>query len=304
MKRVKGYSLAALSAISYGMIPLFVIPIKRTDFSMNTTLFYRFFISALFLAGIMLYKRESFKIGKREWLIFALLGLFYSGGSDLLFVSYDLLTPGIASTLFFVYPVFVVLLMYFIFKEKIHPLTIAALVITVVGIYILSVRGEGFHFTFFGLFVALSSALCCAMYMVTLNKTQLKGSGWRITFWAMMANSAYFLIKTMIYRDSLALPDIDTLFNFTTFAFVTTVISMTTLTYAIQLIGSTPTSILGALEPVVAVGISVYVFSAEDLTTSLVAGVLFILIGVIINVVADEKKEKSLLSAKAKPTNS
>ena len=55
---------------------------------------------------------------------------------------------------------------------------------------------------------------------------------------------------------------------------------------AIQLIGSTSASILGALEPLTAVLIGVYVFN-EKITFWLVIGIVFILFGVLLIVLKD-----------------
>ncbi|MNY23146.1 EamA-like transporter family protein [compost metagenome] len=63
--------------------------------------------------------------------------------------------------------------------------------------------------------------------------------------------------------------------------------------YAIQYIGSTPTSIMGALEPVIAIMISVCCFG-ETLTWNLTLGVILILTGVIFNMVFDTKEQKAL----------
>lgn len=102
----------------------------------------------------------------------------------------------------------------------------------------------------------------------------------------------YYLGKTIFIGETLAIPDIKLLFDFTLFAFITTVLSISSLIYAIKLIGSTPTSIMGALEPVIAVGISVMLFH-EELTLSLLTGVILIIVGVIINILAENKKAKA-----------
>jgi drug/metabolite transporter (DMT)-like permease len=54
------------------------------------------------------------------------------------------------------------------------------------------------------------------------------------------------------------------------------VLSLIFMVKAVKIIGSTPTAILGALEPVTAVAIGVLVFG-EILTGRLVAGILLIL---------------------------
>ncbi len=107
----------------------------------------------------------------------------------------------------------------------------------------------------------------------------------------MLFTSVYFLIKAVWLKQSLAIPSIELFFNLTIFAFVTTVLSILALVYAIQHIGSTPTSIIGTLEPIVAVFISVFLFQ-QELTVTLAAGVLLIIIGVLINIVSEDRKEK------------
>ena len=42
--KLRGYTLGILSAVSYGMIPIFILPVKQAHFSMDITLFYRFFL--------------------------------------------------------------------------------------------------------------------------------------------------------------------------------------------------------------------------------------------------------------------
>lgn len=289
--KLKGYFLAMISAISYGLIPLFILPIKQNNFPLDTTLFYRFLISAVFLLGIILYNKESLRINRYELIVFSLLGLFYGFSADLLFLGYDQLTPGIASTILFVYPVIVALVMIIFFKEKIKLLTLLALTITLLGILILSAKDSLLNIRFFGLFVTLGAALFYALYIITVNKARLKASGWKITFYSMIFTSLYYLTKTQIFDESLIIPDSNTLISFIIFALVTTVISNTALIYAIKYIGSTPTSIMGAMEPVVAVLVSVFLFH-ELMTRNLLLGVVLILVGVIINILADARKHR------------
>lgn len=74
----KGYLLAAVSAFSYGLIPLFILPVKAAKFSLDTTLFYRFFISSLFILAYLLYKKEGLGMRMKEWFIMIILGLLYA----------------------------------------------------------------------------------------------------------------------------------------------------------------------------------------------------------------------------------
>lgn len=287
--KLKGYLLALVSAVSYGLIPLFILPVKELNFPLNTTLFYRFFISALFLLAFLIYKKESLRVNKIEFLILLVLGLLYGLSSDFLFLGYELLTPGIASTVLFVYPIFVALLLALFFNEKITRFTFFSLLITFSGVLVLSTNGTSLKINFAGLMVCILCALFYAVYMVVVNKSGMKVSGIKITFYSLLFSAAYYLVKTVLVNDSL-IASTGLILHMSLFALVTTVFSITALIYAIQYIGSTPTSIMGALEPVVAVLISVCFF-AEDLTWNLMLGVVLILSGVIFNMVFDTKKQ-------------
>lgn len=281
--------LAIVSAVSFGLIPLFVIPVKQMNFSMNITLFYRFLIAAILIVPILLYNKERLQISVKEFLIFIFLGLFYALGSDTLFIAYDLLSPGTASTIFFIYPIFVALAMGLFFHEKLSKFTFISLFITLLGVYILSVSDADTGFNTIGMLVAISSALSYCIYILIVNQSKLNGSGWKTTFYTMVFAAAYFLIKIMIVKEPFNVPSPGMIFDFALFALVTTVISVSTLVYAIRLIGSTPTSILGVLEPVVAVLVSIILFG-EVLTKNLLWGVLLILIGVILSIVGESGK--------------
>lgn len=283
----KGYLFASISAISYGLIPFFVIPVKAAGFSLDKTLFFRFLISALFILAFLVFKKVQLKIAKSELLIMFILGLFYALSSEFLFLAYDYLMPGIASTILFVYPVFVALIMTFVFKEKLHLFTIFSLSLTIIGVIALSKKESSMEINLIGLGIALLGALFYALYIVLVNKAKISFSGMKTTFYSLLFTALYYFIKLLFKDESFALSSGD-LFNIILFSIVTTVISISTLIYAIKYIGSTPTSIMGALEPVVAVGVSVLFFQ-EEFTLSLFIGVVLILIGVILNILSERK---------------
>ncbi|AKK74288.1 membrane protein [Chryseobacterium gallinarum] len=286
--KLRGYILGILSAVSYGLIPIFILPIKQAHFSMDITLFYRFFFSALMIGGYLIYSRQNFRINKREALILAILGICYALSSEFLFLGYDFLTPGIASTVLFIYPVIVALIMFFFYKEKLNRLSIISLLFAFAGVIVLCLKGTGFEINFAGLGIVMLSSLFYALYMVIVNKSNLKVSGFKLTFYSMLFNSLFFMTKSVIGHESFAIPSTAIFLNFLIFAFLTTVISSLCLVYAIKHIGSTPVAILGALEPVVAVMVSVFIFN-EKFTTNLLIGITLILLGVILNVISDRK---------------
>ena len=287
---LKGYLFALVSALTYGMIPLFMIPLKKWGFfSVDTALFYRFLIAAILILGyLVFYQKESVKINLKEGIVLSVLGLFYALSAEFLFIAYDFLSPGIASTIFFIYPIMVALILGIFFKEKITLATTISLVIVVVGVGVLSIK-DNFEINYIGLFVSLLGALMYALYMIIVNKTKIKASGVKVSFYSMVFASLFFLVKTLILGNSVVIPSLEIGTHLTLFSLITTALSVVSLVYAIKYIGSTPTAIMGAVEPVVAVMISVGLFG-EALTFSLIAGVIIIISGVLIDVVFNKKK--------------
>ncbi len=286
--KLRGYILGVLSAVSYGLIPIFILPIKQAHFSMDITLFYRFFFSALMLGGYLIYSRQNFRINKKEALILAILGICYALSSEFLFLGYDFLTPGIASTVLFIYPIIVALIMFFFYKERLTKLSVGSLLLAFIGVIILCLKGNGFEINFAGLGIVMLSSLFYALYMVIVNKSHLKVSGFKLTFYSRLSISPTIISSLVKTYESFVIPSTTIFFNFLIFAFLTTVISSLCLVYAIKNIGSTPVAVLGALEPVVAVMVSVCMFN-EKFTFNLLIGITLILLGVILNVISDRK---------------
>lgn len=146
----QGYILAIISAISYGLIPIFILPMKQINFSMDVTLFYRFLFSAIMVSLYLLYKKVNFKINKWECGILMILGLFYALSSEFLFLGYDYLSAGIASTVLFVYPVIVALIMFLFYHEKLSKMGIVSLLLAFSGVIILCLKGDKFEINYLG----------------------------------------------------------------------------------------------------------------------------------------------------------
>ena len=280
---VKGYLCAFISAFTYGLIPLFMIPIKKEEsFSVDATLFYRFLIASGAIVFFLFYQKERLRISFREMLIMSLLGLLYALSAEFLFLAYDYLSPGIASTIFFSYPIIVALVLILFYKEKLTLPTLLSLLLVVAGVGVLSIK-KGEALNYIGLGISLLGALVYALYIVIVNKVRIESSGVKIFFYSMLFSSFYFLVKSLLLRESITISSWALAGDLTLFAIITTSLSLVTLVYAVRYIGSTPTAIMGAFEPIVAVLISVGLFG-EQLTPSLVIGGMVIIIGVLIDI--------------------
>ena len=284
--QTKGVILAIISAICYGMNPLGALFLYEEGLNVNSVIFYRFIFASILLAIFMLIKKDSFYLKFKEIILLALLGLLFGISAISLFNSFLYMDAGLASTVLFIYPIFVAIIMALFFKEKNSIITILSIVFAFLGVVLLY-ESDGANVSNFGIFLVIVSSLCYAIYIVIINQ-YLKISALKVTFYSMLFCTITILIHSFFDSSLNIMPLVNfNMWFYTIFlALVPTIISLLFLIKAIQLIGSTSASILGALEPLTAVLIGVYVFN-EKITFWLVIGIVFILFGVLLIVLKD-----------------
>ena len=264
--KAKGYILGSIAAASYGMNPLFALPLYKAGMDPDSVLFFRY-LFAIPLLGIMIKARgRSFKIQRKETFPLIIMGLLVALSSLTLFLSYNYMAAGIASTLLFVYPIMVALIMAMVFKEKLALQTIVCMLLALGGIGLLYKSEDGSTLSLIGTLLVFASSLSYAIYIVGINQTSLKNvATLKVTFYVLLFGLSLFVAR-LLYSGVLNTPDQWYLWaNLLALAVFPTAISFLCTTGAIQYIGSTPTAILGALEPVTAIFFGIAVFG-ESLT--------------------------------------
>ena len=264
--KTKGYILGAVAAATYGMNPLFALPLYENGMDTDSVLLFRY-LFALPLLGVMLKARgRDFRLQRREILPLIVLGL--------------LVDAGIASTLLFVYPILVALIMAVAFKEKVTLQTALCILLALCGIGLLYRNGDGSTLNLTGTIMVFASALSYALYIVGINRTVLKNvATLKVTFYILLSGLTLFFVR-LDFGEHITVPDQWYLWgNLLALAIFPTAISFLCTTGAIQYIGSTPTAILGALEPVTAVFFGVAVFG-EPLTPRIGCGIAMIILAV------------------------
>ncbi len=139
----RGFLAGMASSATFGMLPLFTVPVMAVGLSVNNILCYRMFIVSIAMAILMLIKRIPFHISLKALGWCMVLGLCYYGSATLLFQGYATMSTGVATTLHFLYPVFVTLIMAFVFKQRTSPFTIVAIILALTGICLLSIGRGG-----------------------------------------------------------------------------------------------------------------------------------------------------------------
>ncbi|MBE6230705.1 MAG: DMT family transporter [Bacteroidales bacterium] len=293
--KLKGYLYGCISSASYGLIPLFAVPMMRKGMDIDSILSYRFACASVVMCIMLLVRRISLRITLKEFFLLAILGTVFASSSQFLFLGYNYLTVGIASTILFTYPAFVALIMFLLFRERISFVTLASIVLAFIGVALLYLGdGQSGPVSLLGVIIILLSSLSYGVYMIIVNKSKVRHmNGTKLTFYAMMFSSFIFTAKALIANNGhlATFPDITSAVCLLSLALVPTIISGITMVKSVHYVGSTITAVLGAMEPLTAVLVGIIAFS-EKFTLSLAAGMILIIGAVTIIVLADRKESK------------
>lgn len=187
---------------------------------------------------------------------------------------------GIASTILFVYPVLVAIIMAVVFKEKVSPVTMFSIALAFVGISLLCKSPGGQTLSLVGITFVFLSSLAYAIYIVGVNRSSLKDMPIaKLTFYVLLFGLSVYVVRLKFCTGLQLIPTPLLWVNAISLAVFPTVISLVTMTKAIHYIGSTPTAILGALEPVTALFFGVLIFG-EQLTPRIILGILMVITAV------------------------
>ena len=280
--KAKGYALGVIAAATYGMNPLFALPLYEAGMNPESVLFFRYLFAIPVLGAMIKLRGRDFKLKRKEVFPLIIMGLLMALSSLTLFQSYNYMAAGIASTLLFVYPIMVALIMAFLFKEKSTLQTILCIILALGGIALLYKGEDGSTLSLLGVLLVIVSALSYAIYIVAANRPLLREiATLKLTFYVLVFGFSLFLVR-VDFGASLHVVDTWYLWgNLLALAVFPTAISFLCTTQAIQYIGSTPTAILGALEPLTAVFFGVTVFG-ESLTVRVGCGIMMIVFAVTI----------------------
>ncbi len=282
-RRIVGYAAGILAGVSYGTNPLFGKALIESGVPIMVMLFFRYGIAAVILALWMLFRKESFRAGRREIGLLVLLGLLFAGSSVTLFCSYGFIPSGLATTLVYLYPVFVALILVFL---RIYPSwqTWLAIAATFGGILLLSAPSGGAQVRIPGILLATGSALCYSFYLVIVNRSKRirNVSEHTLTLYSLITGAALFAV-IRAFQGGGMLEGIDSASdwgNLLGLAIAPTMISLLTLAIATRYIGPTKTAVLGVFEPLTAILIGTVLFG-EALTARMAVGIAICVAAVI-----------------------
>ena len=270
-----GYPAGIITGITYGLNPLFAVPLMNNGATIESILFFRYSFAVVMLGAFLILTKQSFRITVRQAGVLLALGLLYTSSSIFLFEAYNYIASGLATTLIFLYPVLVAIIMVFLRVVPSWPvwLSIAA---TFGGVIIMTQGSEGDSLSPVGVALSLGSALVYALFIVIINRSKAIAqiSNTLLTFYSLMVGAIVFLGK-ITFSDTAISAGITTgcdWLNLVGLALLPTIVSTATLAIATRNIGAAKASVVGVFEPITAILIGTLMFG-EPLTTNILLGI-------------------------------
>ncbi|MGM0397326.1 MAG: DMT family transporter [Bacillota bacterium] len=282
MERFKGYIAVMISAVVFGSMPLMAKTIYQEGGNPVTLTFLRFFLVLPILfffvsrnknGGLMLTRDEAKKL-----LLVGTLG--YGATTLTLYMSYNYISSGIATTLHFAYPVLVILTYVVLFNAKASGTKLLAVSLTIVGILFLNESDADINLV--GFLLAFGSAVAYAFYVTYLDRSGLKSMHpLKLTLYlCISASSMVFLFGiltgTLNFRMSLLGWGVSVFLSI-----LVAFLGVSLFQIGVSLIGPQKTSILSTFEPVTSIIIGALLFN-EVISGRTIAGFVSIVAAVVL----------------------
>jgi drug/metabolite transporter (DMT)-like permease len=253
-------------------------------------LFYRFLFSSLFLFPVLFFRRNSIRVAFRQLIVLFVLSIFYAATSLGLIWSYSFIPSGITTTIHFLYPVLVALMMIYFFREKRSPVILLSAILSFAGVAFMCRSDTSLTLKMLGVYIALATALTYALYIIGVNKFGLASiNPLVVTFYILFFGAVFFGIYAVSTTGMEAITTRQEWINLIILALLPTVVSDYALILSIKYAGSTTAAILGVMEPVTAVCMGVWFFFEQFNLYSL-TGLLIVLCSVVMVVTVQSPK--------------
>lgn len=277
-----GYPAGIITGITYGLNPLFAKPLMNAGASTEAILLFRYGIAVILLGAYLLLKKENFRITLKQAGVLLSLGLLYTASSTFLFEAYKYIASGLATTLVFLFPAMVAIIMVFLKVVPSWPvwLSIAA---TFAGVMIMTGGAGAEKVNPLGVWFSIASAFVYALFIVIINRSKVISSipNSLLTFYALLTGT-FFFIGRCLFSGADLMAGIDggmAWCNLIGLAVLPTIVSTASLAVATRNIGATKASVLGVFEPITAILVGTVVFG-EALTPNIIAGILISIVAV------------------------
>lgn len=277
------YFYVILASFLYGCMPLIVKQILKFNVSAQMVVNLRFLFAALFLYLYFLICGKTIQLKRKQYIYVFIFGVGGFGLTGLLLtLSYQYLSSGLATVFHFTAPLFVHILLYLFFKEKLSLKKIISILVAVLGLVCI------FHsvdqISLKGVLLASSSGFFYAVYMVAVQKSDMRHiDSFVLVFYITLFSGILFSIVTVLQNEFIFPDSIQSYILILIVALFCTLLPMSLITLSVQKIGSQKTSIINMLEPLISVVLGVILLN-EKINIMSFGGIILVIMAIIFTI--------------------
>lgn len=279
--RTQGVLLAIVSAFGFSTLAIFGRLATLAGMGLPSLLAFRFLLATPIVWGILVATGQARPLSGRDLVIgLGLGGLGYATMSYLFLFGVNLTGAGLGAIILYIYPAIVVVMATVLLDERITMLTVASVVLAVVGVALVA-TGQPTRIDPLGIAILLFAAVAYATY-ITISRSILdRIEAPVLTAHVIPAAAVTFLVVSTV-TGSFALPTGTEQWGVVIgIAILATVLPILTFFYAVSMIGASRASIVSTFEPVFTVVLGVALLGETLTATSIVGGVA-VLTGVLL----------------------
>lgn len=274
--RAKGVLCVLAASVAYGVMPVFSKFALAEGMAAGAVVFWRFALSAVFALLFVLKSKFHYLTRAQlvHLLVFGILG--FGMTINLLTTSYQYLPTGVATIFHFAYPLFIILAMAALYKEKITWPKAVACLLALAGIALLADFSGGLSLP--GVLLALGSAVTYAAFVIASRKSSFAVlPPVQVILFVSGFSAVVFGVKGAAVGELRLPPTAKAWGCLVVISLLCTVFALASLTQGIRLLGASTASVLNMLEPITSVVCGVLVFS-EPLGLRTLAGCALVLL--------------------------
>lgn len=279
-KQTRGIINGIVSGVSFGLIPLFSIPVIAAGMGNVSILVYRFLFGSIAMLGMLLLRKMDMRISISELIRIIILSAFYIGTALATLECYHYLSSGIATALVYTDPIWCAIIGLLFLGDKFSLKQTSSIILATVGVMMMTgVFTEDGTFSALGLFWGLMSGLSYALYLIFVPRLNLKRiPSLKLTFYVFFIGMILLAAYNITTEGRIeTVPDTECWINIILLGLIPTALSNICVTMSLRLIDSTIVAILGAFEPLTAMVIGILVLGDPWSLLSLSGAALILL---------------------------
>ena len=289
--QLRGVVNGIISGVSFGMIPLFSIPVIAAGMDNVSILIYRFLFGSAAMLAILLLRKTNMRVSLSELLRIVLLAIFYITTALATLECYKYLSSGIATALVYTDPIWCALIGLAFLGDKFSIKLTSSILLASLGVMMMTgvFSGDG-TFSMIGLLLGLASGLAYGIYLILVPRLKVKHiASLKLTFYVFFTGMWLLIAYSLMTNGGVEeVPDSSCWLDLALLGLIPTAISNICVTVSLKLIDSTIVAILGAFEPLTAMVVGVVILG-EPLGFIGVVGGMLILVAVAILTINPQK---------------